>query len=151
MARVSAVIIALLLLVAPWAGLTPARAGQADLARFPLQTAKAQIKASQEHGELHFARGKLSSHFKKHGHEFGYRTPEEYLEGARKLALLPTGGPILRGKGARRSGDIITYNRGTNEFLVVSRKGIIRTYFKPDSKIHRYPTNLDYYDAQIRK
>ena len=36
----------------------------------------------------------------------------------------------------------------TNEFMSMSADGFIRTYFKPNPAIHKYPTNLDYYNAQ---
>jgi filamentous hemagglutinin len=31
---------------------------------------------------------------------------------------------------------------------VVNKDGVIRTYFKPDTAVHGYETNLDYYNAQ---
>lgn len=34
---------------------------------------------------------------------------------------------------AKRSGDTLYYDRRTNEFAVVSAKGVLRTYFKPSN------------------
>jgi len=73
-----------------------------------------------------FAPGRLQSHFEKHGAEFGYRTAEEYLQGARAL--------VAGGEGVEtfaRGADTLYYRATTNEFGVMSRERVIRTYFKP--------------------
>src|SRR5262245_26144879 len=73
-----------------------------------------------------FAPGRLQSHFEKHGAEFGYRTADEYLQGARGL--------VAGGDGIEtweRGGDTLYYKAATNEFGVKSRENVIRTYFKP--------------------
>lgn len=45
---------------------------------------------------------------------------------------------------ARPNGDIVLYNPGTDEFGVVSSRGDIRTYYKPDTAVHGKGSNLDY-------
>jgi RHS repeat-associated protein len=90
----------------------------------------------------------LAEHFKKHGAEFGFTSESEYLAGAQKfVASEGTEGVLSK---VRANGDIVLYNSSTNEFAVVSRDEIIRTYFKPDPSIHGYETNLDYFNAQVR-
>ena len=32
--------------------------------------------------------------------------------------------------------------------MSIAPDGIIKTYFKPNPAIHKFPTNLDYYNAQ---
>ena len=73
-----------------------------------------------------FAPGRLQSHFEKHGAEFGYRTAEEYLQGARALVQGREGVETFA-----RGGDTLYYRVKTNEFGVMSRERVIRTYFKP--------------------
>lgn len=78
----------------------------------------------------------LRSHYIKHvvkQKEFGNITMDEYLEGARKLINSKPGGDILTK--TRSNGDILFYNKSTNEFAVVTKDGVIRTYFKPKEGI----------------
>jgi hypothetical protein len=70
---------------------------------------------------------RLLEHFNDHAAEFGYKTPEAYREGARSLTK---GGPGID-TFVRPNGDTLFYNRSTNEFGVLTRDGVIRTYFRP--------------------
>lgn len=81
----------------------------------------------------------LDSHFDKHAHEFNgqYATAEEYEAGANRVinssdALYKT---------EKEDGDHIYYIEETNEFVVVSKSGSIRTYFKPTD-------GIDYFNRQ---
>ncbi len=87
-------------------------------------------------------------HFKKHGHEFGFKTEQEYVAAAVKFTTepLPTG--IL--KNTQRDGDVAFYNPKTAEYAVKSKRGLIRTYFKLNPQIHGYKSNTDYFNAQAR-
>lgn len=79
---------------------------------------------------LNFAtQERLNEHFNKHASEFGYRNPDEYLQGARKL--ISAGQEVLTH--SRSDGDKLFYDPGKNEFAVLSARGYIRTYFKPNS------------------
>ena len=71
------------------------------------------------------------SHFKKHGGEFGgaYVTPQEYETCADKAAHSDK----ALHKTEKEDGDDVYYIEDTNEFVVVSTDGYIRTYFKPDA------------------
>lgn len=80
----------------------------------------------------------LDSHYAKHGAEFGNITKEQYLEGANNL-IHSSGANIL--KKTEADGDILIYNTDTNEFLVLSYDGFIRTYFKPTD-------GIDYFNRQ---
>ena len=44
----------------------------------------------------------------------------------------------------------IRYNRVTNVLVFVNDQGFITSFFKPDSRRHRLPTNYDYYLSCIR-
>ena len=77
-------------------------------------------------------------HFKKHGHEFGDITIEEYLQMANDL--INSDSDTLHTK-ISKDGDYLFYDEATNEFLVLSDDGYIRTFFKPNARI-------DYYNRQ---
>lgn len=71
----------------------------------------------------------LSDHYNKHGIEMGFASKEEYEEAANKVI----NNPDALHKTEKEDGDDIYYLEETNEFVVVSTDGFIRTYFCPDS------------------
>lgn len=92
--------------------------------------------------EYHFRNKKLlEQHFSKHGGEFredfGYENSAEYEKGAsnvinNKNALTKT---------ESEDGDGVYYIEATNEFVVLSTDGYIRTYFRPND-------GIDYFNRQ---
>lgn len=70
----------------------------------------------------------LQEHFDKHGAEFGYATADEYLAGANRVVASPGALHKLEAE----DGDDVYYLESTNEFVIVSTDGYLRTYFKPD-------------------
>ena len=76
----------------------------------------------------------LDEHFEKHGSEFDYETAEEYLAGANRVI----NDPNSLYKTEAEDGDHIYYLESTNEFVVVSTDGYIRTYFRPSAGIDYY-------------
>jgi len=83
----------------------------------------------------------LNQHFEKHGGEFtkdfGYKDASEYEQGASDVI----NNPDALHKTEKEDGDGIYYIEATNEFVVLSTDGYIRTYFRPDS-------GKKYYDKQ---
>ncbi len=75
-----------------------------------------------------FAPGRWLPHFEKHAGEFGYRTPVEYLRGARDLVAREGVQTFTR-----TSGDKLFYDAARNEFAVVKPDGVLRTYFRPQN------------------
>lgn len=71
----------------------------------------------------------LEEHFEKHGIEMGFVTAEEYEKAASDVVNHPDSLHKLE----KEDGDDVYYRVETNEFVVVSKKGYIRTYFCPDS------------------
>ena len=65
-------------------------------------------------------------HFNKHRYEFGYTIKESYLEGAINVINNPNAQTRIQD-----DGDTCYYLQATDEFVVVSSDGNIRTYFKP--------------------
>ncbi len=73
----------------------------------------------------------LNEHYEKHGKDMGFGSAKEYEEAAAAVASDPR---VLH-KTESDDGDDVYYLRATNEFVIVSTDGYIRTYFKPDSGI----------------
>lgn len=90
---------------------------------------------------------KLNKHFEKHvlkQGEFGDITKDEYLGLANKF-INSSGDDVL--SKVASNGDILKLNLKTNEFSIVTKDGVIRTYHKLNPDIHGYKSNLDYWNA----
>lgn len=79
----------------------------------------------------------LDQHYDKHGIEMGFASAEEYELAAYKVILHPD----TLHKIEAEDGDDVYYREETNEFVVVSQDGYIRTYFNPSA-------GIDYYNRQ---
>ena len=79
----------------------------------------------------------LQSHYEKHGIEMGFSSPEEYEEAACAVVNHPDALHKLEAE----DGDDVYYVEETNEFVIVSVDGYIRTYFYPNA-------GIDYYNRQ---
>ncbi len=71
----------------------------------------------------------LDQHYEKHGKDMGFSSAAEYEKAA---AAVPANPDALH-KIEKEDGDDVYYIEATNEFVVVSTDGYIRTYFLPDS------------------
>ena len=106
-------------------------------------TAKASQKATtaaptapQAAQESHVARkdyyfrnkSLLNSHYDKHGKEMGFKSAKDY-EAAASAVI---NNPAALYKNEKEDGDHVFYLEATNEFVVLSLDGYIRTYFKPN-------------------
>lgn len=76
----------------------------------------------------------LNEHFEKHGIEMGFATAQEYQAAASAVVNNPNALHKLEAE----DGDDVYYLEATNEFVIVSTRGYIRTYFYPDSGIEYY-------------
>ena len=95
-----------------------------------------------EYVEYRFRNYKLlDQHFEKHGGEFrddfGYETAEEYEKGASDVI----NNPDALYKTEAEDGDGVYYLEATNEFVILSTDGYIRTYFRPNG-------GIDYFNRQ---
>lgn len=83
----------------------------------------------------------LEQHFEKHGSEFDgdfdYETAEEYEDGANDVI----NNPNALYKTEKEDGDGVYYIESTNEFVILSTDGYIRTYFRPSA-------GIDYFNRQ---
>lgn len=79
----------------------------------------------------------LDQHFEKHGIEMGFATAEEY-EAAASAVI---NNPDALSKKEKEDNDFVYYVEETNEFVILSTDGYIRTYFLPSA-------GKAYYDRQ---
>ena len=79
----------------------------------------------------------LNEHYEKHGIEMGFASAEEY----EKAASAVVNSPDALHKKEKDDNDDVYYIEDTNEFVVVSSDGYLRTYFLPDK-------GKAYYDRQ---
>lgn len=95
-----------------------------------------QIESNSAIQPAHMFRSEelLEEHFEKHGKEMGYGSPEEYLAGANAAIHYSA---VLH-KTEKEDGDDVYYVQSTNDFVVVSTDGFIRTYFRPEDGIAYY-------------
>ena len=79
----------------------------------------------------------LEEHYEKHGRDMGFASAAEYEAAASAVVNDPRALHKLEAE----DGDDVYYIEETNEFVIVSKRGYLRTYFKPD-------TGKRYYDKQ---
>ena len=85
--------------------------------------------------EYHFRNNALlTEHYNKHGKEMGFKSKEEYEKAASDVA----NSKEALHKKEKEDNDDVYYIEATNEFVIISTDGYIRTYFKPDSGIKYY-------------
>ena len=71
----------------------------------------------------------LVQHYEKHGIEMGFASKEEYEAAASRVVNDSRALHKLEAE----DGDDVYYIEETNEFVIVSKDGYIRTYLNPDS------------------
>lgn len=106
------------------------------------ETNKAEITAEPEITETiteytFRSEDQFISHYEKHGIEMGFASAEEYLEAANRVISSPD----ALYKREAEDNDHVYYLEETNEFVVLSEDGYIRTYFLPSA-------GIDYFNRQ---
>ena len=79
----------------------------------------------------------LTQHYEKHGIEMGFKSKETYEKAASDVI----NNPDALHKTEKEDGDFVYYVEDTNEFVILSKDGYIRTYFLPSA-------GLSYYNRQ---
>lgn len=79
----------------------------------------------------------LNQHYEKHGIEMGFASAKDYEAAASAVV----NNPNALTKTEKEDGDFVYYVEATNEFVIVSTDGYLRTYFYPSS-------GKKYYDRQ---
>ena len=102
-----------------------------------------QLSDAEKYKNAVFATENLyQRHVSKHLAEYGGISEEEYINRARKLLQSPASDDILSLK--RSDGSVSKYRSSTNEFVVGTKDGHIRTAFKPKDK-------MDYWGDEIER
>jgi len=102
-----------------------------------------QLSDAEKYKNAVFATENLyQRHVSKHLAEYGGISEEEYINRARKLLQSPASDDILSLK--RSDGSVSKYRISTNEFVVGTKDGHIRTAFKPKDK-------MDYWGDEIER
>ena len=116
----------------------PQNTGKADKSR---ETDKAEQPREQtDSQEIRYGfrtERQLEDHFERHGVEMGFEDEDAYVAGANRVIASPDALHKLEAE----DGDDVYYLEETNEFVVVSKDGYIRTYFEPTD-------GIDYYERQ---
>lgn len=110
-----------------------------------IQTANVNMSKIWTRGRHTSAAENATQHFIKHGKEFGFKTEAEYVTAAIDFTTKPSADVM---QNIQRDGDTAFYNPKSAEYAVKSKRGLIRTYFKLDPKIHGFQSNTDYFNAQ---
>lgn len=76
----------------------------------------------------------LDQHYEKHGREMGFASAADYEAAAAAVIANPN----ALTKTEAEDGDFVYYVESTNEFVILSTDGYIRTYFNPSSGIKYY-------------
>ena len=76
----------------------------------------------------------LTQHYEKHGIEMGFDSKEAYEKAASDVV----NNPAALHKTEKEDGDYVYYVEETNEFVIVSTDGYLRTYFLPSAGIAYY-------------
>ena len=76
----------------------------------------------------------LNEHYDQHGIKMGFSSAEEYEKAAAAVVTSPDALHKLE----KEDGDDVYYIVRTNEFVIVSTDGYIRTYFCPEAGLKYY-------------
>ena len=114
----------------------PSRGGESSIEAEPSEGDGSEV--SREWRQVAFRTKKLlNDHYTKHGVEMGFASAEAYQQAACEVV----NNPNALHKTEAEDGDDVYYVEATNEFVVVSTDGFIRTYFLPSG-------GKAYYDRQ---
>ncbi len=100
----------------------------------PVSEEASKEEPSQTAGLKFRSKKLLNDHYNKHGIDMGFGSAKEYEAAAAAVVANPS----ALHKTEKEDGDDVYYVEATNEFVVVSTDGYIRTYFCPDSGIKYY-------------
>ena len=89
-----------------------------------------------------FNRSTLDDHFQRHGKQMGCPTKESYNANAVKFAN--TVDRKYNVSFVARNGTTYKFNKADGTFAIISKRGVVITYFKPKD-------GYDYYKAQIER
>ena len=74
----------------------------------------------------------MVNHYVKHGEQTDCNSMEDYLYKANMVAIDKSS----LSKRQKKDGDLVYYNKKTNDFVVIAKAGYLRTYFKANDKYY---------------
>ena len=98
------------------------------------QNATTEEKVTDDRPLVFKSKSKLNDHYEKHGKEMGFASAKDYEAAAKEVVLNKNSLHKLE----EEDGDDVYYLEATNEFVIVSPEGYIRTYFNPSDGINYY-------------
>ncbi len=107
---------------------------QAEESKVSAETQTSQAEEPKKTEYRFRSKKLLNEHYEKHGIEMGFASAKEYEAAASDVV----NNPDALHKIEKEDGDDIYYIEATNEFVVVSTDGYLRTYFWPSSGIKYY-------------
>ncbi len=89
----------------------------------------------------------LSDHFLRHGGDFRARSAAEYAQMSSNFLRQSQ----IQGFPTKiaPNGTIRVYDLRTNTFGSYTHSGATKTFYKPNPAVHKYPTNLAYWNHQV--
>ena len=98
------------------------------------QNATTEENVSDDRPLVFKSKSKLNDHYEKHGREMGFASAKDYEAAAKEVVLNKNSLHKLE----EEDGDDVYYLEATNEFVIVSPEGYIRTYFNPSDGINYF-------------
>lgn len=123
------------------AGLTPEKERMAVAGFRKVKTAEELVDAVKFKNAQFETEEKMKKHVEKHIAEYGDISQDEYISRARKLLQSAPSDDIL--VLTRSDGSIAKYRISTNEFVIGTKDGHIRTAFKPKSGLEYWGEEID--------
>ena len=106
----------------------------------PYNDSSSEVNENEQYNEKHYTFRKdeyLQEHYWKHGIAMGFNSAQDYLDAANTVINNPNSLHKLE----KEDGDDVYFLESTNEFVIVSPVGYVRTYFIPDD-------GIDYFNRQ---
>ena len=88
-----------------------------------------------------------TEHYIAHGRDFGAESELEYELLAKQFMNRPIMGTVIA-KTRMLTSEQVRFDTVTQEFGAMAPDGRIKTFYRPNPTIHKYPTNMDYFNAQ---
>lgn len=92
----------------------------------------------------------LERHFSDHGNDFGAKSSTDYAEKAQEWIKKAKSDKNIDKFYEERTGKTKFYDIKNNIFGVQNKDGGIVTYYKPDPRVHRENSNLEYWEKRVK-
>lgn len=87
-------------------------------------------------------------HFERHSARLGITTFDDYITRARSFLVHPPPDTLTK---LRPNGDLVRFSPGLDVFGILTKDGLIRTFYRPNPLARGFKTSLDYFMSQSGK